>query len=50
MNSETNKTMEATVVETAREAWVTPEITSFEAVSVTQSNTVNPGDALNSNS
>jgi hypothetical protein len=50
MNSETNETSETTVVETVREAWATPKITSFDAVSVTQSNTLHPGDALNSNS
>ncbi|MES2442352.1 MAG: hypothetical protein V4574_05945 [Pseudomonadota bacterium] len=47
MNSEP-KTMNA---ETAvRDAWVKPEIASFEPVSATESATINPGDALSSNS
>lgn len=33
---------------TATEIWVKPEITSFKPVSITQSNTFNPGDALSS--
>jgi hypothetical protein len=32
----------------AKLPWQAPVITSFDAVDVTQSNTVNPGDALSS--
>ena len=37
--------------ETATRAeWVKPEIASFEPVAATQAATINPGDALSSNS
>ena len=34
----------------ARDAWVKPEIASFEPVAATQAATFNPGDGLSSNS
>jgi len=41
----------AATTETALEAWVKPEIVSFDAVSATQSITsTNPGDIISSNS
>ena len=33
-----------------REAWIKPEIASFEPITATEANTVNPGDGLSSNS
>lgn len=33
-----------------REKWVMPEVTSYEVALTTQANTINPGDALSSNS
>ena len=41
---------ESTQEALSREIWVKPEIASFEPVSATQNNTVNPGDNLSSNS
>jgi hypothetical protein len=46
MNSET-KTLNS---DTAVEAWVKPEIVSFEPVSATENATSNPGDNFSSNS
>ena len=37
-------------VVSAREAWVNPEIASFEPVAATEANTLNPGDGISSNS
>lgn len=33
-----------------RDAWVKPEILSYDAVEATEANTFNPGDILSSNS
>lgn len=40
------------IVETGKagDAWVKPEITSFEPVAATEAATINPGDGLSSNS
>lgn len=45
---ETNLGTETAV--STREAWVKPEIASFEPVAATEAATSNPGDALLSNS
>ena len=43
--------LETAAQETGREAWIKPEIASFEPISATQSITSsNPGDILSSNS
>ncbi|MCW3848247.1 hypothetical protein OF829_13455 [Sphingomonas sp. LB-2] len=44
------KTLETETVVETRNIWVKPEIASFEPVSATQAATINPGDALSSNS
>lgn len=44
------KTTDVDTGATVRDAWVKPEIASFEPVGATQSNTINPGDGLSSNS
>jgi hypothetical protein len=41
---------EIDAVENTREAWVKPEISTFEPVAATASATFNPGDGLSSNS
>lgn len=48
-----NKDVEAeTEYETSqiKRDWVKPEVVTFDAILATQGNTINPGDALNSNS
>lgn len=40
----------AATTETALEAWVKPEIVSFDAVRATQAAFANPGDSGNNNS
>lgn len=51
MNSDSKTRADAAAAhDAAREAWVKPEIVSFEPIEATKSNTVNPGDNFSSNS